>query len=449
MKKFIKILLCSCFTFVLCMESLSYKVNAEDDFEINEREYIERCKSSEMSKKDIEICKEFNEYLKGKNEELKNSMSNLQTSISDTEGQIDVLREEMDEIDTQILLTQEEINYASENINILTQNIQELEESLKSRLYSMQRYVNSNQFFEFILGAESFSDLFSRIESVKQLTSSDKDLMNRLSHDKKANEEQKSLMEESKNSLALLQEQKGLIEDQLNTQLADLTAKLGYVEQEQQLTEPMINELAEAVRQSQATIEEQEAYQQWLEDQKNQSNQNDGEEDSNDDNNIGNESTPMGIEIVEKALSQKGSPYVWGGKGQVITPELIGWLKSAYPYATADGWYDGLENYYGTGTLAFDCSGLTSWTYNQFGIFVGWSTYDQQERGYAVSWNEMQLGDLILFDWDGDTRTDHVGMYAGSGMMVHTSTPNDGLGVHLVHLNDYFYNHTYTIRRFI
>ena len=145
MNKIIKIVVCICFTFIVCGADLSYKVKAEDDFEINERDYIERCKSSEMSKKDIEICSQFNEYLKAKNENLKNSMSDLQSSIDDTEGQIDTLRDEIDAIDLQIQNKQEEINYASENINTLTNNIQELEESLKARLYAMQMYVNSKR----------------------------------------------------------------------------------------------------------------------------------------------------------------------------------------------------------------------------------------------------------------------------------------------------------------
>lgn len=473
MNKIIKIVVCICFTFIVCGADLSYKVKAEDDFEINERDYIERCKSSEMSKKDIEICSQFNEYLKAKNENLKNSMSDLQSSIDDTEGQIDTLRDEIDAIDLQIQNKQEEINYASENINTLTNNIQELEESLKARLYAMQMYINSNQFFGFIIGATSFSDLFSRIDGVNQLTSYDKDLMNRLANDKIANEEQKNLMEESKNNLALLQEQKGLYEDQLNAQLADLTAKLGYIEQEQKLTEPVINQLASAVANSQASIAEEEAYQKWLQEQQNKPStpdnggtdnpgDNSGSDNGNGDTDSGNNGSgdngnnnqdtfALGLQIVQKAMSQKGSPYVWGGKGQPITSELIGWLKSAYKDATAAGWYNGLENYYDSGTLAFDCSGLTYWAYKQFGIYVGYSTYDQQDNGYEVSWDNMQPGDLILFDWDYDGRTDHVGMYAGNGMMVHTSTPNDGLGVHKIVLNAdiTWYNHCYTIRRFI
>lgn len=457
-------MLCLCFIFVVCGANLSYKVKAEDDFEINERDYIERCKASNMSKKDIEICSEFNEYLKNKNENLKNSMADLQSSIENTEGQIETLRQEIDNIDSQIQNKQEEINYTSENINTLTSRIQELEENLKNRLYAMQMYMNSNQIFTFVLGATSFSDLFSRIDGVNQLTSHDKDLMNRLANDKKASEEQKELMEESKNNLALLQGQKNEYENQLNAQLADLTAKLGYIEQEQRLTEPVIHQLASAVASSQASIAEEEAYRKWLEEQQNKpnnegSNNNDSGTDdgsgtpvdSGNNGNSGGDISTLGLQVVQKAISQKGSPYVWGGKGQEISPDVIGWLKTAYPSATAAGWYSGLENYYGTGTLAFDCSGLTYWAYGDFGIFVGYSTYDQQDRGYEVSWEEMQPGDLILFDWDYDGLTDHVGMYAGNGMMVHTSTPNDGLGVHMINLNASatWYNHCYTIRRFV
>ena len=37
-------------------------------------------------------------------------------------------------------------------------------------MYSMQSYMNDNSYIEYIFGAADFSDMYSRIESVNELT---------------------------------------------------------------------------------------------------------------------------------------------------------------------------------------------------------------------------------------------------------------------------------------
>ena len=455
MKKTIKIIVGICLLFVSCFTNLSYKVQAESDFEINERSYIEKCNSSTMSKSDVEICSEFNAYLKDKNKQLQTEMDGIKTDISNTEVEISSLQDEISRIEGQIDSKEVEINYFIENINATTARVLSIEKTLKDRMYSMQVYVNSNQLISFILGATSFSELFSRIDGVNQITSHDKELVRELSQVKKESEEQKVMMEESKTLLTSMVDQKAVVQDQLNIKLEEMTAVLGYIETEYQMTAPVIQQLESAVESSKVSIAEQEAYLEWLEQQKPPVDNGGSEEDSggteDEGSTPGGDTSDIAFGALQLALSKKGSPYVWGGKSQLITKSYIDGLKAAYPYAHAAGDYDGLEAYYDTGTLAFDCSGLTMWAYNRYGIFVGWSTYSQQETGYPVSWENMVIGDLILFDWDNNGATDHVGMYAGNGMMVHTSTPKDGLGVHLIDLNasSTWRNHCYTIRRIV
>ena len=40
-------------------------------------------------------------------------------------------------------------------------------------MYSMQSYMNDNSYIEYIFGAADFSDMYSRIESVNELTAYD------------------------------------------------------------------------------------------------------------------------------------------------------------------------------------------------------------------------------------------------------------------------------------
>ena len=92
-------------------------------------------------------------------------------------------------------------------------------------------------------------------------------------------------------------------------------------------------------------------------------------------------SSAAGQAAVAAAKSQVGQPYVWGG----------------------------------TGNGGFDCSGLTQWAYSQAGVDLP-RTADQQAVGQQVSADQLQPGDLVV--WDG-----HVAMYSGNGEIVEAGDP--------------------------
>lgn len=93
------------------------------------------------------------------------------------------------------------------------------------------------------------------------------------------------------------------------------------------------------------------------------------------------EGSSQGKAAVAAAMSKLGTPYVWGG----------------------------------TGNGGFDCSGLTQWAWRQAGVEIP-RTAEAQTVGKQVSANELQPGDLVV--WDG-----HVAMYKGSGEMIEAGSP--------------------------
>lgn len=97
--------------------------------------------------------------------------------------------------------------------------------------------------------------------------------------------------------------------------------------------------------------------------------------------------------VVDAAMTRVGSPYVYGAAG----PD------------------------------AFDCSGLTQWSYAQAGKSIPRTSYDQLAGGQRVQ-GEYQPGDILSFYGGG-----HVGLYAGGGAFVHA--PTAGQSVHVAHLN--------------
>jgi peptidoglycan DL-endopeptidase CwlO len=99
--------------------------------------------------------------------------------------------------------------------------------------------------------------------------------------------------------------------------------------------------------------------------------------------------------VVQAALTQVGSSYVWGG---------------ASPGA-------------------FDCSGLVMWAYQQAGIALPHSSQAQAQGGQPVALSDLQPGDVVTFYSDAS----HSGIYVGDGMVIHSSTY--GVPVRVVPMN--------------
>ncbi|WP_312108436.1 C40 family peptidase [Brevibacillus reuszeri] len=75
----------------------------------------------------------------------------------------------------------------------------------------------------------------------------------------------------------------------------------------------------------------------------------------------------------------------------------------------------------GTTPNGFDCSGFTSYVFNQLGVTLPRTSEDQFNGGQAVSLDEAQPGDLLFYDALGKGRVSHVAIYLGNGTIVHAN----------------------------
>ena len=99
--------------------------------------------------------------------------------------------------------------------------------------------------------------------------------------------------------------------------------------------------------------------------------------------------TPAASVAIGFACAQLGLTYVWGGDG------------------AAEG--------------GFDCSGLTKAAYNAAGVHLPRTAHTQYDAGPLVSPGEALLpGDLVFYGTSRDIH--HVGLYIGSGKMIHAPT---------------------------
>jgi len=97
--------------------------------------------------------------------------------------------------------------------------------------------------------------------------------------------------------------------------------------------------------------------------------------------------THAAADVVDLAASLIGRPYVWGAEGP----------------------------------RSFDCSGLTQYVYQEFGIELPRRAIGQSKVGDRTG-SGLRRGDLVFFSTD--TRRSlvtHVGIYEGGGIMIDAS----------------------------
>ena len=123
--------------------------------------------------------------------------------------------------------------------------------------------------------------------------------------------------------------------------------------------------------------------------------------------------------VLEELKSHIGSPYAYGGSGELVTNASIQTLKNRFPDYASAGKYDTLYQYVDSGVRMFDCSGLMQWGFSKANISIGRTTYDQIKSGVEVSLDSVQPGDLLFYSDLG-----HVGMYIGNGQWI--ESPNSG-----------------------
>jgi len=95
-------------------------------------------------------------------------------------------------------------------------------------------------------------------------------------------------------------------------------------------------------------------------------------------------------------------------------------------------------------TRNFDCSTLTKYIYDKYGISLPRTAAQQSKVGSYVSKSNWQKGDLLFFSVPGRPGVGHVGVYIGNNEMLNTYGAG---GVKITKLNSYWNSHYITARR--
>ena len=88
LRKSVSLFLCICISLACVAQKPAYKVWATE-FEGSEDEYFELCKSEDLSKEEIQVCREFREYISEKQESLDNQIAANEEKINDLNLELD------------------------------------------------------------------------------------------------------------------------------------------------------------------------------------------------------------------------------------------------------------------------------------------------------------------------------------------------------------------------
>lgn len=103
--------------------------------------------------------------------------------------------------------------------------------------------------------------------------------------------------------------------------------------------------------------------------------------------------------------------------------------------------------YAGASPSGFDCSGFVYYVLNQCGISVGRTISAQMAKGTAVGRDNLEVGDIIVFNDSANSSIGHTGIYIGGGRMVHAANPSRGVTTDTV-TSGYYAIRYVTARRF-
>jgi hypothetical protein len=121
------------------------------------------------------------------------------------------------------------------------------------------------------------------------------------------------------------------------------------------------------------------------------------------------------INQMQQALAPVGVQDAAPGPG--IFPQMLGIFeqsRGAQAFNAAKTRVGAEYVWGGSGPWAFDCSGFTKWAYEQVGVKLPRTSFEQSHVGRPIASQDLQPGDLVIQSDGG-----HVAMYAGNGQILH------------------------------
>ena len=376
--------------------------------------------------------------------ELDSKQSTVEGTLSVITAEVDAAEKRAETLLANRVKTQDEIATLQEDIAELQVVIAQREEQLDEQARSVQVNGSNENYLNFIVASESFTDLVSRIDVVSKMVSANKELVEQQIADQKAVEDKKSKTEENLskiNAMAMeLEQLKGDLQVKKIEQesaIAALAAEKATAESDRQMFLAQKEEADQRAAAEAAAIAAAEAAAATVAATVAQAS---SEESSTAASSVDIASiTVASSESAAPAQTVAAAPVVESAP-VVSAPAAAAPVVSApvvsAPVVTAPtlsaptgdvvsiaAKYIGVPYVWGGKTPSgFDCSGFTSYVFREaYGIEIGGYTVPQENSGTQIAVSSAQAGDLIF--WGSRGATYHVAIYVGGGQYIHAPAP--------------------------
>lgn len=322
-------------------------------------------------------------------QDMKKDKAEAETQVEALQSQLTDILDKITTLQSDLEQKEEEIDKTNMDLEISINDQNEQYDAMKLRIKYMYEEGNSS-FIETLLSAKSFSDLLNKAAYVAEVHSYDREKLDEYVETTKEIEKLQTSLQAEVKELESMQASLETEKINLNTTISSKESEIAQLDQEIQDALKAQQEAEEAARREEA------ARQEAINNQQNnvQNNTQSGNSSGNS-NSSGNGSSQTivppqgqdGAALVQYARQFLGNPYVYGGNSL---------------------------------TNGIDCSGFTQQIYAAFGVSLPRTADAQASCGVEIPLSEAKAGDLLCY-WG------HVGIYNGSGGIIHASSPQVGI----------------------
>ena len=363
-----------------------------------------------------------------KYDELTQKIEDINDQIYALNGEIEPLVQTIESNNTQMEQIKVEVENTQKEIETAKEEIAKTEEVLGKRVRELYKSGGQSSYIMLLFSAESFNDLISKIESTSRLVKIDKKIVKELEEKQDSLNDKITSLDEKNNELTKINEetQKSLSElevkkDEQETLVAQVQAEQDEFERE------FLSVSERTLVQAQYSVIESSSSS--IADLNSAISQLRSIRDGQLKSDIVKEEVNAKIEAAQAKISELQAAI--DAANAASKPSRGDSTVSATGNAVVDYAYKFLGTPYqwgGTTPSGFDCSGFTQYVFkNAAGVSLPRTTYDQINVGVAVSYNDLQPGDLVF------PHTGHVGIYVGGGQMIHAPSTGDVVKVSSVY----------------